>query len=156
MPARICVEYYGRGGEDSPIYQTYIGYDVCPNPTTITTCGSGGLEFQDPPKLGDIEASVTTLSIDEGNTGTFTVKLDTEPSADATVTISSADAGAVSVDPASLTFTTSNYSTAQTVTVTGEDDADGSDETVDITLSASGGIKADDVEVEVSVDDANP
>ena len=98
-----------------------------------------------------------TSAIDEGGTGTFTVKLDTEPSADVTVSISSDDAGAVSVDPASLTFTVANYDTAQTVTVTGVQDADNDSESVTLTIAATGGIAASSMTKTISViDDEAP
>ena len=80
-----------------------------------------------------------TVSVDEGSTGTFSVKLAAEPSGDVTVAVVSADAAAATVDKASLTFTASNWSTAQTVTVTGVADDDGAAESVSIALTASGG-----------------
>ncbi|MBF2758881.1 MAG: hypothetical protein ISN28_01220, partial [Ectothiorhodospiraceae bacterium AqS1] len=97
-----------------------------------------------------------TLAIDEGDTGTFTIKFGATPKpvSNVTVTITSADTGAVTVNPASLTFTTTNHTTEQTVTVTGvEDDNDNNDESVDLTISATGGLKADDLTKTVTVDD---
>ena len=88
---------------------------------------------------GTLVVSPTSLTITEGSTGTFTAKLSTVPTGDVTVSVSSGDTGAATASPASLTFTTSNYSTAQTVTVTGVQDADATDESVTISLSASGG-----------------
>ena len=60
-----------------------------------------------------------------GGTATFTVRLDTAPTASVTIPLSSSDLTEGTVSPASLTFTTGNWSTPQTVTVTGVDDADG-------------------------------
>ena len=60
------------------------------------------------------------------------MKLDTKPRADVTVDVSST-AGAT-VAPATLTFTESNYSTAQTVTVTGAHDADADNTMATVTL----------------------
>ena len=40
--------------------------------------------------------------------------------------------------PSGLTFTSSNWSTAQTVTVSGEEDDDANDETVTVSHSVSG------------------
>ena len=57
-------------------------------------------------------------SVDEGGTGTYTVVLASEPSGNVTVTATSGNTGAVTVTPTSLTFTTGNWATAQTVTVT--------------------------------------
>ena len=58
-----------------------------------------------------------------GGTATFTVVLNTQPTADVTIGLSSSDTTEGTVLPASLTFTTANWNVAQTVTVTGVDDA---------------------------------
>ena len=79
----------------------------------------------------------TGLSVGEGGTGTYTVVLDSEPSGAVTVTAASADSGAVTVTPTVLTFTTGNWDTAQTVTVTAEDDNDADDESVDVSHTAA-------------------
>jgi hypothetical protein len=62
-----------------------------------------------------------------GGTATFTVKLDSEPSANVTIGLSSSDTTEGTVAPASLTFTVANWNTPQTVTITGvnDDQADG-------------------------------
>jgi hypothetical protein len=49
-------------------------------------------------------------------------ELNTQPTADVTIGLSSNDTTEGTVLPASLTFTSSNWNTAQTVTVTGVDD----------------------------------
>ena len=89
-----------------------------------------------PQALG-VTLSKTELTVNEGSTGTYTVKLNTDPGGNVTVTPTSADSGAVSVSPGSLTFNSSKpWSTAQTVIVTGESDADTGNE--NITHSVSG------------------
>ena len=85
-----------------------------------------------------VSVDPTSLSPSEGGTLTYTVKLVTQPAGSVTVTPTSADSGAVSVSPANLTFTTSNWGTPRTVTVTGVQDDDGADETVTIRHSVSG------------------
>ena len=79
----------------------------------------------------------TGLSVGEGDTGTYTVVLDSQPSGAVTVTAASADSGAVTVTPDSLTFTPGNWDTAQTVTVTAEQDDDADDESVDVSHTAA-------------------
>ena len=69
---------------------------------------------------------------------TYTVTLDTLPSGPVTITPTGGDSGAVSVEPASLTFTPSNWDTAQTVSVTGVQDDDANNETVTVSHSVSG------------------
>ena len=49
--------------------------------------------------------------------------LNTQPTADVTIALSSSDTTEGTVAPASLVFTTANWNVAQTVTVTGVDDA---------------------------------
>jgi len=56
---------------------------------------------------------------------TFTVKLSTAPTADVTMTYYSSDTSEGTVSGSSLVFSSDNYSTAQTITVTGVDDSSG-------------------------------
>ena len=62
-----------------------------------------------------VVVSKSSLTLTEGGSGTYTVRLDTAPTADVTVTPTAA--GNVAVSPTSLTFTSSSYG-AKTVTVT--------------------------------------
>ena len=95
-----------------------------------------------------------SLTVDENGSGSFEVALATRPPASVSVTVSSGDAGAVSVPSQVLVFTTGNWSTARSVTVGGVDDDDALDETVTVTLSASGGgYGGVTAAVSVSVDD---
>ena len=95
-----------------------------------------------------------TLTLVEENSGTFTVKLATLPSANVTVSVSSSDTRAATVFPASLTFTTNNWNVTQTVTVSAVNDSDTTPETVTVTLRASGGGYAGETDsVSVSVTD---
>ncbi|MBI3464734.1 MAG: hypothetical protein HY000_17010, partial [Planctomycetes bacterium] len=58
--------------------------------------------------------------VEAGATDTYTVKLTTQPTTDVTITLT--PDSQVSVSPAALTFTSSNWNTARTVTVTAVDD----------------------------------
>ncbi|MEP4531615.1 MAG: hypothetical protein ABJ004_00925, partial [Cyclobacteriaceae bacterium] len=79
--------------------------------------------------------STTTVSAAEGLTTTFTISLTAEPNSNVTIDVSSDDAGAASVDIASISFDNTNWSTPQTITVTGEEDVDATDESVLITAT---------------------
>ena len=57
-----------------------------------------------------------------GGTATFTVVLNTQPTANVTIALSSSDTTEGTVAAASLTFTTANWNMPQTVTVTGVDE----------------------------------
>jgi len=68
-------------------------------------------------------AAATPLTTDEsGTTDSFTVVLDSEPTANVSIDVSSSDGTEGMVDMATLVFTNANWDTAQTVTVTGQDD----------------------------------
>jgi parallel beta-helix repeat protein len=66
------------------------------------------------------ESGASTDVTEGGVTDDYTVVLDTQPSAD--VTISITPSGQITVNPVMLTFTTATWSVAQTVTVTAVDD----------------------------------
>ena len=68
--------------------------------------------------------SETTLTVDEGGSATYTVKLDAQPASDVVISVTKTGSPDVTVSPATLTFTPANWSTAQTVTVRGAQDAD--------------------------------
>ena len=53
----------------------------------------------------------SSLTVGEAGSGTFTVKLATQPSGSVTVAVSSDDTGAATASPASLTFTTADWDT---------------------------------------------
>ena len=73
-----------------------------------------------------------------GGTATFTVVLNTQPTANVTIGLSSSDTTEGTVGPASLTFTTANWNTPQTVTVTGvNDDVDDGDVAYTIVTAAA-------------------
>ena len=65
----------------------------------------------------------TLTTTEAGGTATFTVVLNSQPTADVTIALSSSNTAEGTVSPASLLFTTLNWQTPQTVTVTGVDDA---------------------------------
>jgi hypothetical protein len=80
----------------------------------------------------------TQNTSEAGSTDTFEVVLRSEPTADVTVGFSTSDASEGTVSPASHTFTSANWGTAVTVTLTGVNDAidDGSVNYVVITSPA--------------------
>ena len=121
----------------------------------VTTADDVSVTVTDNDTAG-VSVSPTSLSVDESGTTTYTVVLDTEPSGSVTVTPSSDDTGAATLSPSGLTFTSSNWNTAQTVTVSGEEDDDANNETVTVSHSVSGYDSvstADDVSVTVTDDD---
>ena len=84
--------------------------------------------------------SKTTASVAEtGTTDTFTVVLNSEPTANVTLTLSDNDSSEV-LYPSSVVFGTGNWSTSQTVTLTGKDDYidDGNQDTLLMLTPSSG------------------
>lgn len=70
-------------------------------------------------------SSISGEISEAGTSATFNVKLNTEPSSDVTIPISSSDTGEGTVNPASLTLTPTNWNAADnTVTVTGQSDTE--------------------------------
>jgi hypothetical protein len=96
-------------------------YDVIdPSDVTVTNV--------DDDTAGITVAPTAGLFTDEGGgTDTFTVVLDTEPTADVTISLTSLDLTEGTVSPTPVTFNSTNWSTPQTVTVAGVNDdvADG-------------------------------
>ena len=91
------------------------------------------------PTAAGITVSTAALTVTEqDSTGDgYTVVLDTEPTADVVVTVAGHVGTDVTANPTTLTFTMSNWETAQTVTVTAGDDADTTDDSVALTHSAA-------------------
>ena len=141
--------------------------DGADDPVTLTHTASGG-EYDS--VTADLAVTVvdndraivltpTSLTVEEEDaTGeTYTVKLATEPSEEVTVTITGHFGTELTLDKTTLTFTTSNWNTAQTVTVKATNDTDGANDEVTLTHTAAGGNYAGvTADLAVTVDDYNP
>ncbi len=122
----------GNGaGPDAPVTATPVA-PVAPGG------GGGGGGGGGTTPAASVTVTPTALTVAEGSSAAYTVVLDAEPSGDVTVTVGGAS-GDVTVEPASLTFTTANWDTAQTVTVRAARDEDTTDDTATLTHGASGG-----------------
>ena len=109
-----------------------VGWNTQPATATAT------LTIRDNDSPG-LQVSKTAVATSEAaTTDTFTVQLQKAPTAAVTVAVASNDIGEATVSPMNLSFTTVNYNTPQTVTVTGVDDSMGDgDEPYSITLTSS-------------------
>ena len=105
------------------------------------------------------------ITTEAGGTATFSVVLNTEPDGDVVIDVESLDLTEGTVDTALLTFTPGDWQTAQTVTITGVDDAlaDGNQTftvTVNInagaTLDTTGYASLDPADVTVTNNDNEP
>ena len=122
------------------------GGQQCPPPSTIN--------------IAPVEGLTTT---EAGGTATFDVSLTSEPTADVSINLSSSRVSEGAVLPGSLTFTSGDWATPQTVTVTGVDDSfDDGDQVYSIITSAASstddlynGFNPDDVSVK-NLDNETP
>jgi hypothetical protein len=64
-------------------------------------------------------SDISGNSTESGGQATFTIVLNSEPTADVTISLSSSDTSEGTVSPVDLTFTSSNWNVPETVTVTG-------------------------------------
>jgi len=79
---------------------------------------------QDNDTAGITVSLISGDTSEAGATATFTMKLNSEPTADVMIGLTSDDTTEGTVLPDTLTFTSTNWSTPQEVTVTGVDDAE--------------------------------
>ena len=106
-----------------------------------------------------VSKSALTVMEEDATGDTYTVVLDSEPTADVTISIGGQTGTDVTVFPSPMTFTTLNWETAQTVTVTAANDTDTTNDTVTLTHSAAStdssysGITIADVTVTVDDND---
>ena len=129
----------------------YDGAAAPPVAATVRGTQAAGVRIEPP-----------TLALREGRSGAYAVRLNTDPGGDATVTATSGSA-LVEIDRDAtplvreLTFTTDNWSTAQTVTATALSDDGVGDETATVTHAVTGyaGVaSAPSLTVRVADDDA--
>ena len=107
--------------------QTVTVTGAAPGTTTITHAVAGGDYGANGVSAPGVVVGVRgvvvapeAVTVDPNTTDTYTVVLASAPTGSVTISVTSGDAGVASVDEASLTFTTTDWATAQTVTVTGE------------------------------------
>ncbi|MCA8836951.1 MAG: hypothetical protein K8963_03760, partial [Proteobacteria bacterium] len=111
-------------------YTVSAGATAPPN-TTLT--------LSDDDARGISSTAAATVAVDEGAQTTYTLVLDSRPTETVTVSLASDDIAIATVLPAQLTFTSTNWNTAQTVTVSGTADVDTDRETASITYTVAGG-----------------
>ena len=95
-----------------------------PSNCTISGVNPVSLNITDNDTAGITVNPTSGLTTTEaGGAAGFTIVLDTQPTADVSIGLSSSDTSEGTVLPASLTFTSGNWSVEQNVTVTGVDDS---------------------------------
>ena len=99
--------------------------------------GSGTIQLTDAGAQPAVDVDMDSLSVNEGATVSYRVKLHTNPGGTVTVTPQSGDSTRLTV-PGALSFNSSNWSNWQTVTLTSLSDADLTDNDVTVTHTVSG------------------
>ena len=146
--------HFGRGPNTSPIWLDNVrcrGSEArlldCPstrvhNCTHVedagVRCNTDSPDSPDSPGIA-VRPSRVTVNEEDTTGGSYEVVLRTQPTDPVTVTVSGTSGTAVTAIPSTLTFTTANWNTAQSVTVKAAADANKQDETVTLTHRASGG-----------------
>ncbi len=87
------------------------------------------------PSIVVSETDGSTVVTESGGTDTISVKLGAEPTTDVNLIVESSDTGEATASPPTLTFNSSNWNLAQTVTVTGQPDDEIADGDVTSTVT---------------------
>ncbi len=101
---------------------------------TVTNLDNDSADIQ----ISPTPTATPAKTSEKGDASTFTLQLNSQPTAPVSFSVSSTNAAEGTVSPASLAFTASNWNVPQTVTVTGVDDkiADG-DQPYKVRISAA-------------------
>jgi len=117
-------------GVDDPVQDGNTGYTIVTAAATSTDPNYNALNANDIAVTNTdndvigISVSTTALQTSEnGGIAQFSLLLNTQPTANVTIGLSSGDLSEGTVSPASVTFTPANWNVAQNVTVTAVDDA---------------------------------
>ena len=138
-----------------------LGFGNLPTRVSAGSKNESTVSIRDDDTAG-VTVSDTSLDIDEGDSDTYTVVLESRPTHNVTITVNDPSNTDVTADPADLTFTPTNWNTAQTVTVTASQDSGHDDEDGTVTHSAAStdtkydGISVSDVSVNVTDDEDVP
>ena len=100
----------------------------CTAPVTITDDDLAGVT---------VSKSALTVTEQDATGDSYTVVLNSRPTANVTITIGGQSGTDVTAAPSPMTFTPMNWNTAQTVTVTAGNDTNTANETVSLTHSAA-------------------
>ncbi len=116
-------------GVDDLVVDGPVAYTIVTGAAISTDGVYSGLDAADVAMINEdndpailVAPSSGLVTTESGGTATFTVVLNTQPTADVTIPLSSSNTAEGTVAPASVTFTPGNWNVPQTVTVTGVDD----------------------------------
>ena len=140
---------------DEGAERVVLGFGELPSSVNPGTRTTAEVTIEDDNR--GVRITPLALAVMEGSSGNYTVVLESEPGGTVMVTVGGA-AGDLTVSPERLSFTTSNWSSRQTVTVSAAEDEDSIvDPPVTLTHTVTGGgydgVTAPDVEVTILEND---
>jgi hypothetical protein len=117
-------------GADDAVRDGDVAYIIVTGAASSADAGYSGIAAADV-AVTNVDDDISGISIspmigsttEAGGTGSFGVMLTSQPIADVTISLASSNTAEGSLSVASLTFTAANWNVAQTITVTGVDDA---------------------------------
>jgi hypothetical protein len=118
-------------GVDDAVPDGNQPYSIMTNAASSLDTGFDGLDPDNVSltNIDDDSAAVTVtpdsglITTEQGGEANFTVELNSAPTSDVTITLSSSNTSEGTISPSSITFTSTNWSSQQTITITGADDA---------------------------------
>ncbi len=108
----VCINHRSISGDIN-----YTSLPIAAVPVTVVDNDGAGVSI-----IASNGSTAVSEAAGAGRTDTYTVVLNTRPTGNVRIAVLSSDEGAATVSPASLRFTTTNWNSMQTVTVTGVDD----------------------------------
>ncbi|MBX7147562.1 hypothetical protein K1X76_00630 [bacterium] len=114
--------FHGQDSDPEPEEHISFALYNTTNATLAETDYASLVFVDDDTPPGYTVSAISGPTSEAGGTATFTVKLNSRPTANVVIPVSSSNTDEGTVSPATLTFTPGNWSTNQTVTVTGVDD----------------------------------
>lgn len=130
---------------DEMVNLTFVAAGITPVPPPRTVA----VAIDDPDSQA-LQVMPAMVSVAEGATTTFDVRLTLNPGSPVTVNVFSQNPAKVEVSPPVLSFNSSNFNTPQTVTVRSLQDDDLTNDSITVTLTGSA---AENVNVPVAVTD---
>ena len=147
-----------QDAEDDDGESVLLAFGILPDGVNPGTRNETTVSITDDDDAG-VSVSEASLTIAEGSSGTYTIVLDSQPTASVAVAINDPSNTDVTAEPASLTFSSTDWNTPKTVTVNAAQDADAEDETATVTHAVTStdsiysGASANSVAVMVTDDD---
>ena len=155
---------FSPADSDTTTLEHEVALSVGANTIEVTVTAEDGnttktyaVNVQRAEPVREISLSAASLTLSEGGIGSYTVHLNSLPTGPVTVAVGGAADTDVSVSRSSLTFTAADWATAQTISVTSQQDADGSDDLATLRHTATGadygGVDVAELAVTVEDDD---